>query len=283
MSNPVFDRINKDLDRGYASFGGSQPQYAQRTPQGPVSAERLEDLYAQPAAGPVQMGRLTADDVIMKFAGLFAIVLLAAGATGVLLPVQASAALVLPAILVTLVLGLVIAFKKSISVPLIVGYALFEGMLVGGVSRIYDVSFAGQNVVSTAVVATLSVFVGMFLAWKTGLIRVTDKFRRFMTLAVLGYAIFAMANFVSAWVFGSNGGWGFFAFGSPISIGVSLLAVGLAAFSLVMDFDSIDHAVRMGAPERTSWLLAHGLIVTVVWLYLEMLRLIAQLSSLGRD
>lgn len=285
MSNPVFDRINKSVD-GYAQFGGPRtqqtppPAYGQYGRQ-PMSPTELQDLYARPSAGPVQTGRVTADDVVMKFAGLFAILLVGAAVSGFVLPRSTAAVLILPAILVTLVLGLVIAFKKTISVPLIVTYAALEGVLVGGVSRIYADAF-GPGVVSSAIIATLSVFAGMFLAYRSGLIKVTDKFRRFMMLAIVGYLIFAMANLVAA-MFGGNSGWGFFAFGSPLSIGVSLLAVGLASFSLAMDFDSIDRAVAAGAPQKMSWLLAHGLVVTVVWLYLELLRLIAQFSSMSRD
>lgn len=282
MSNPVFDRINKNLD-GYAQFGGGSQtstqaprQYGQPGPQ-----PTLEEMYTRPSAGTVDMGRVTVDDVVMRFATLFGIVLVLAAATGLVLPRTTAAVLVLPAIVATLGLGLVIAFKKVISVPLIVAYAVFEGVLVGGISRIYSDAF-GRGLVSTAVIATLSVFAGMFLAWKSGLIRVNDKFRRFMTLAVIGYAIFAVANLVAA-LFGGSAGWGFFGFGSPISIGISVLAVGLASFSLVMDFDSIDRAVAAGAPRQMAWLLAHGLVVTVVWLYLEMLRLLAQLSSLSRN
>lgn len=283
MSNPVFDRINKNLD-GYAQFGGGRQTSTQAPPQYGQQAwgqSTLEETYARPSAGTIDTGRVAVDDVVMKFATLFGIVIVLAGATGLVLPRSTAAVLVLPAIVATLVLGLVIAFKKTISVPLIVAYAAFEGVLVGGVSRIYSDAF-GQGLVSTAVVATLSVFAGMFVAWKSGLIRVNDKFRRFMTLAVIGYAIFAVANLVAA-LLGGSAGWGFFAFGSPISIGISVLAVGLASFSLVMDFDSIDRAVAAGAPRKMAWLLAHGLVVTVVWLYLEILRLLAQLSSLSRN
>ncbi len=301
MSNPVFGRIDKDISSGYAQFGGAPAQqapgprgsrygqvpppqqynnpYGGSTPQDQWSSQRLEDMYQQPPASPTAMGRLTTDDVVMKFLGLFAIVLVGAVFTGLFLP-GGQATLILPAIVLTLVLGLIIAFKKSISVPLIVAYAVVEGVLVGTVSRVYANAF-GDNVVNTAVIATLSVFAGMFFAWKSGMIKVTDKFRRFMVLAVFGYMIFALANLVAAWAFRANEGWGFFGFGSAMSIGISILAVGLASFSLVMDFDAIDRAVTAGVPQKYSWLLAHGLVVTVVWLYLELLRLIAQFS--GRD
>lgn len=288
MSNPVFDRID-DVSRkgGYATFGGgrssqsqhgqpqSAPQYGQYAPQN-LDARHLDDMYNAPSAGPVQMGRVTVDDVVMKGLMLFGIMLVTAGAVAFVVPALAPV-LVLPAILATLGLGLFIAFKKSISVPLIVGYAFFQGVLVGAVSVAYGSRF-GQGVVTTAIVASLSVFIAMFAGWKFGIVKVTSKSRRIFTLAIFGYMIFALANFVAAWAFGANSGWGFFGFGSGMSILVSVFAVGLASYSLAMDFDSIDRAVAAQLPEKYSWLLAHGLLVTVVWLYLEILRLVAQLQ-----
>lgn len=297
MSNPVFDRIDGVSRKGgYATFGsrgqsaqsqypqqqyGQQPQYGQYGQPGPqdMSADQLNEMYNQPPAGAVQSGRVTVDDVVMKALGLFGLMLVTAAAVSFIVP-GLSPVLMLPAIVVTLGLGLFIAFKKSISVPLIVAYAFFQGVLVGSVTTIYGNAF-GPGVVTTAVVASLSVFAAMFAGWKFGLVKVTSKSRRIFTLAIFGYLIFAMANLVAAWAFGANDGWGFFGFGSPMSILVSVLAVGLASYSLAMDFDSIDRAVGAQLPEKYSWLLAHGLLVTVVWLYLEILRLVAQLQ--GRD
>ena len=285
-SNPVFDRIEKDSRQGYAGFGrGGAP-----TPQAPagmaatdaLSQRQLEDMYNQPSAGPVQTKRLTIDDVVMKTAGLFAIVLVTGFVAWRLTP-SFGGLLMIGGIAATLVLGLVIAFKKTISVPLIVAYALFEGVLVGSVSRFYNDFFplesgqtAFQGIVPQAVMATLSVFAGMLLAYKTGLIKVTAKFRRIVTMAVIGYAIFALVNFGYALITDSAfgiGGTG------ALGIGISLFAIGLASLMLALDFDSIDRAIASGAPEKYSWLLAHGLIVTLVWLYLEILRLLARLRS----
>ena len=287
MSNPVFDRID-DVSRkgGYATFGGGRssqsqrgsqaaPQYGQYAPQN-LDARQLDDMYNAPSAGPVQMGRVTVDDVVMKGLGLFGLMIVTAAAVAFVVPAL-SPVLILPAIVVTLGLGLVIAFKKTISVPLIVGYAFFQGLLVGSVTVMYGSRF-GSGVVTTAVVASLSVFVAMFAGWKFGIVKVTSKSRRILTLAIFGYLIFALANLVAAWAFGANSGWGFFGFGSGMSILVSVFAVGLASYSLAMDFDSIDRAVAAQLPEKYSWLLAHGLLVTVVWLYLEILRLVAQLQ-----
>jgi uncharacterized YccA/Bax inhibitor family protein len=284
-SNPVFNRIEREAERGYAGFNDRGPQPPQ--PAGPwggteqMTDRQLQDLYNQPAASPVQTGRLTLDDVVMKFSGLFALVLVFAGVGWALAP-TAGPVIVLGGIAATLVLGLVIAFKKTISVPLIVAYAVVEGLLVGAVSSTYSNIFdqpntpVFQGIVAQAVLATLSVFVGMLLAYKTGLIKVTAKFRRIMTMAIFGYVIFAVVNLGYALITDTP-----FGIGGTSGLGmlISVFAVGLASFSLALDFDSIERAIAAGAPQKYSWLLAHGLIVTLVWLYLEILRLLGRLRS----
>src|SRR6476620_9365797 len=124
-SNPVFDRIDKESRKGYAGFGRApqQPTAAAPSP-GAMTPQQLQDLYNQPAAGPVQTKRLTLDDVVMKTTGLFTIVLVMAVVGWQLSPTPFGGLVVLGGIAVTLGLGLVIAFKKTISVPLIVLYAV---------------------------------------------------------------------------------------------------------------------------------------------------------------
>lgn len=286
-SNPVFDRIEKDARQGYAGFGRggapAQPPTAGMAATDAMSSRQLQDLYNQPSAGPVQTKRLTIDDVVMKTAGLFAIVLVFAFVGWRVIPQQFSGLVVLGSIVATLGLSLVIAFKKTISVPLILVYAVAEGLLVGVVSEAYSTRFdtdpntpAFQGIVAQAVIATLCVFGGMLLAYKTGLIKVTAKFRRILTMAMIGYFLFALVNLGYALITGANFGIG----GSgPLGIGISIFAIGLASFMLALDFDSIDRAIASGAPEKYSWLLAYGLIVTLVWLYLEILRLLGRLRS----
>ncbi|MBK6888054.1 MAG: Bax inhibitor-1/YccA family protein [Tetrasphaera sp.] len=278
-SNPVFDRIEKDARTGYAGFGTAP---AQQTPYpggypGQVSDRQLQDMYDRPSAGPLRTGRVTMDDVIMKTLGLFAIVV-GVGAAGWVVS-DSNRALGqmfwIGGMIGTLILGLVIAFKKTISVPLIVGYAVLEGLFVGAVSNVFNDVY-GQGLVATAVVATLATFAGMFLAYKSGLIKVTDKFRRIVTLMIFGYAIFAVVNFIFAMI--SNTPFGFGGTGM-LGIAISIFAVGLASVSLALDFDAIDRAIRSGAPQQYSWLLAHGVIVTLVWLYIEFLRLLARMRD----
>lgn len=288
-SNPAFNRLEKDAQGGYAGFGGPGGQQMNMTSASQAStagmtAQQLQDLYSQPSAGPVQTDRVTMDDVVMKTLGLFSIVLVM-GTVGWFVSASNQSlgfALWMGGFIATLVLGLVIAFKKVLSVPLILAYAVVEGLFVGAVSQFFALYFdapntpAFQGIVAQAIMATLAVFVGMFLAYKFGLIKVTAKFRRIMTMMIFGYAIFAVVNFVYAIATNTQFGIG----GSgALGIGISLFAVGLASFTLALDFDSIERAIAMGAPKPYSWLLAHGLIVTLVWLYIEFLRLFARLRQ----
>ncbi|MGV8968568.1 MAG: Bax inhibitor-1/YccA family membrane protein [Cellulomonas sp.] len=280
-SNPVFNRIDKQIKQGgYAGFD-RQPAGTRMTGgagvQDNVTPEQLQDMYNQGSAGPVQTGRLTLDDVVMKTLGLFA--LLVAVATVSWFAVAGNPDLSLPLMLGGmfggLAVGLVIAFKKTISVPLIVLYSVLEGVLVGAISSVFEQRWPG--LVTTAVIATMSTFAGMFLAWRFGIIKVTDKSRRIFGMAIMGYLLFSLANVVASFM-GVGDGWGFGGSGL-VGIGISVLGVGLASYSLAIDFDSVDRAVAAQVPEKYSWLLAHGLIVTLVWLYLEILRLLARLRE----
>ena len=280
-SNPAFNRIEKDAQSGYAGFGGqpagaTQSASAAQAATAGMTAQQLQELYNQPAAGPVETRRVTMDDVIMKTLGLFAIVLVtgAIGWTVAEANPELGMALWLGGMIATLVLGLVIAFKKTLSVPLILLYAVVEGLFMGAVSQYFNEAYPG--IVGQAVLATLSTFAGMFLAYRFGLIKVTARFRRVMTMMIFGYAIFAVVNFIFAVVTDTAFGFGD---SGALGIGISLFAVGLASFTLALDFDSIEQAIRSGAPQKYSWLLAHGLIVTLVWLYIEFLRLFARLRE----
>jgi len=284
MANPVFDRLDKQISKGdYAGFGGGSTASRQSgggNVQDSLDSQQLQDLYNQPSAGSAQMRRVTLDDVVMKTMGLFTIVVLVGAATWYYVAAQpnkspAPLTLMLGGMLGGLAIGLVIAFKKTISVPLIVLYAVLEGVLVGAISQVFETRYPG--IVSTAVIATVCTFAGMLLGYKTGLIKVTDKSRRIFGMAIMGYLLFGLVNLVvvllgygSGFGIGGTSGWG---------IAISVLGVGLASYSLAIDFDSVTRAVNAQLPEKYSWLLAHGFIVTLVWLYLELLRLLARLRQ----
>lgn len=175
-----------------------------------------------------------------------------------------------------LVLAIVTIFKKEwagITAPL---YALAEGLVLGGISAMFEMKYKGIAI--QAVMLTFGTLVAMLLVYRTGLIKVTEKFRIGVVAATGGIALFYLAQFIL----------GFFGItfhtvnsGSPIGIGFSLLVVGIAALNLVLDFDLIEQGARYNAPKYMEWYCAFALMVTLVWLYLEMLRLLAKFR--GRD
>ncbi len=180
-------------------------------------------------------------------------------------------------------LGLANAFKKVVSPPLILAYAAVQGVFLGGISYVYDQWAQGtgyEGLVSQAIIGTLVAFVVMLTLYRSRLVKVDGRFKKIMMVAMVSYLAIALMSFVSSF-FGVGGGWGFYGVGT---LGLILCAFGvlLAAFSLMLDFDSIERGVRMGLPERESWRMAFGLLVTLIWLYLEILRLLAIIAS-GRD
>jgi uncharacterized YccA/Bax inhibitor family protein len=283
MANPVFDRLDKQISKGdYAGFDrgpAASGRNAGSGVQDSLNSEQLQDLYNQPSAGAAQMRRVTLDDVVMKTLGLFTIVVLVASASWYYVAANTtmSLPLMLAGMLGGLAVGLVIAFKKTINVPLIVLYAVLEGVLVGAISQVFASQSQYKGLVTTAVIATVCTFAGMLLGYKTGLIKVTDKSRRIFGMMLIGYLLFGLVNLVAAFM-GVGDGWGFGGSG-PMGIAISVLGVGLASYSLAIDFDSVSRAVNAQLPEKYSWLLAHGFIVTLVWLYLEFLRLLARLRQ----
>jgi uncharacterized YccA/Bax inhibitor family protein len=274
-NNPIFQRIEKDMRSGYAGFGAAQHQQVPQDRVTPMSPQQLDDLYTSPSATQVQAGRVTFDDVIMKALGLFTLVVVVAGATWVYTR-SIAPALTMPAMwggmIGTLVLGFVIAFKKTISVPLILTYAVLEGLFVGAISMVLEQVYPG--IVATAVLATVCTFAGMFVGYRTGLVKVTSRTRRIFAFAAMGYFLFSLVNVFTQAV-GWTQGWGI-GDSSGLGVIISVIGVGLASYSLAVDFDSIDQGVRAGLPQKYSWLFAHGLIVSLVWLYIEILRLLAR-------
>ena len=281
-SNPVFSKVDREIQSGYAGFGqqpqaGGAGQTAAYGVQDSMSQQQLENMYNGPTAGPRETGRVTYDDVIMKTLGLFVLVVAFAGGAWVL--TAGNPGLITPiwiaGMLVGLVVGLAIAFMKTVSVPLIVLYAAVQGAFLGAFSMVMEASYPG--IVVTAVVATLCTFAGMFIGYKANIIRVSNRSRRVFGMMLIGYLLFSLVN-VIALLFGWTSGWGFGGTG-PLGIAISVLGVGLASYSLAVDFDSIQKAVSAGLPEKYSWLLAHGLIVSLIWLYLEILRLLGRLRG----
>jgi uncharacterized YccA/Bax inhibitor family protein len=262
--NPVFNNSKAFSRKGYATFN---EQSAVPT----ATAGQLEDMYNAPPATGVDTGRMTMDDVVIKTGLMFAVLLPVAIVSYAL----ENPVLIIVGALAGLVLGLVVSFKQSTNPALILSYAAAEGLFVGGLSRFYENQWNG--VVAQAVIGTLAVFGVALAAYKSGMVRATPKFRKTVLIAMGGYLVFCLVNVVVLIAGGGDPVWGLRA--GPFGFLIGLFAVGLAAAMLILDFDFAEQGVKNGLPERYSWLAAFGLVVTLVWLYIEMLRLIAILRG----
>ncbi|MEU0810081.1 Bax inhibitor-1/YccA family protein [Streptomyces sp. NPDC005970] len=289
-SNPVFSRRGFSRDGGYAGFGAA-PQagspaaaqgnpYAQtQAPTNPYAAgdqqnltpDQLQQMYGAPPAGPLQTGRMTMDDVVMRTGMTLGTVIVAAAAAWIMeLPVAVG----FGAALVAMVLGLIQSFKRKASPALIMSYAVFEGLFLGVISQVYNERWSG--IPMQAVLGTMAVFVGVLAAYKTRLIRVNARFQRFVAAAAIGFLLLMSVNLLFA-AFGGGDGLGFRSGGMGILFGI--IGVVLGAAFLALDFKQIEDGISYGAPREESWLAAFGLTLSLVWIYLELLRLI----SLFRD
>lgn len=172
------------------------------------------------------------------------------------------------------VCAMVLTFKPKMARVLAPVYAIAEGVFVGAISKVFNTAYDG--IVIQAVGITLGVFVTMLVLYRTGVIRVTDKMRRTIISATLGIAVFYGVSLLLS-LFGMN--ISFFNSSSPMSIGFSFLVAGLAAMNLALDFDFIERGEKAGLPKYMEWYAAFGLMVTIVWLYLEILRLLAKLRD----
>lgn len=228
------------------------------------SVSTLEQMYAAPQ-------RMTVDDVIGKTALLLGLLTLTAAASWAL----ELYALAFPAALVGLVLALVVIFKKEPSPGLSMAYAAVEGVFLGAVSRLFDEAYPGIAV--QAVGGTVLCFGTVLWAYKSGRLRATPRFRKVITIAMVSIFALYMVNLVVT-LFGANA-FGFIRDSGPVGILFSVAVITVASLSFVLDFDLIEEAERQGAPEKFAWKAAFGLVVGLVWLYLEMLRLLAKLRD----
>ena len=250
--------------------------------------DKRNDSWAPPTVEPMNDGPVTRwDGGIMTVAGtasatMMLLVLILASATVTWLSIDAPA----PGEMVQIPFGWVIGGFVVGLIAVVVGsfkphlariagpiYALAEGVVLGAISRAYSEQYNG--IVLQAVGATIGVFVVMLTLYRTGVLRVTDKFRRIVIGATLGLVVFYLFSFVAGF-FGAN----LIPSGSSgMSIGFSVLVAGLAAMNLALDFDFIDKAEAAGAPKHMEWFAALGIMVTLVWLYLEILRLLAKMRD----
>jgi hypothetical protein len=175
-------------------------------------------------------------------------------------------------------LAMLMVFNPKLASYIAPAYAILEGFFIGGISAYFNTLFSTRYpaLILNAVGLTMGVALAMFLLYNFRIINVTNKLRSMIMSATMGIGLFYLIVWVLS-MFGVNMGFAFD--GSPISIGISLFIVGIAAFNLLLDFNAIETAAEMGAPKYMEWYSAFGLLVTLVWLYLEILKLLSKLNS----
>jgi uncharacterized YccA/Bax inhibitor family protein len=260
-SNPVLTRLTPETHTapapGYgAGYGSPYPP------------------YQAPPAYVAEQDRLTVDDVVVKTISLLGLTALAGIVTAVVVRDPATLIMLwLGGAIVGLILGLVISFKRIVSPALIMTYAVVEGVFLGAVSMFFESRF--QGIVLQAAIGTFAIFGVMAALYKARVIRATPKFTRFVIGAVIAASVVMLARFILSWVAPGNP----LSNGGGLSIIISLAIIGIAALTFILDFDQVEQAVAAGAPKQLAWLSAFGILVGLIWVYLEVLRLLSYLRG----
>jgi len=271
-SNPVLSRLGQAAERertaGYGPYGPSagQPGYGQPYPT----------ATGYPAAPPA-VQPMTIDDVVVKTVMLLGITGVSAVAAWNLIPDTLLGAAWIGVAVVGLVLGLIISFSRIANPVLVIAYAVIEGVFVGMVSKYYEDILGFHGIVLQAIIATFGVFFVMAALYKARVIRSSPRFARGLIAVMAGLFAVMLINFVLA-IFGVDTG---LRSNGAVGIIFSLVCIVVASLSFILDFDQIEQGVRMGLPQRYSWTAAFGILVGLIWLYLEIVRLLGYLQ--GRD
>lgn len=240
-------------------------------------AQQHNPYAQQPGYAPADVEpRMTFDDVITKTAVVMGLLVISAAVSWALIPDS----LYMPALILSALVGfvtvLLVSFRRHVSPPLVFAYSIIEGVFIGMFSKMFESIYPG--IVVQAVLATFVAAGVTLAAYKLFNIRVTPKFQKIVMLSTISFAAVLLVNFIFVLITGNTGLRGNIVGPvSLLSVGISLLAIVLAVLNLILDFDYIERGVAMGAPASESWRAAFGLTVTMVWLYIEMLRLLSYL------
>lgn len=257
---------------GQQTYGYGQPQQANYDQY----QQAQYDPYAQPGYAPVAEGdRLTMNDVIMKTGLNLALVVLGAVVSWYL------PYLMFVGLIAGLILGIVNAVKRKVSPALVMLYSVSEGLLLGGISGLLNKSYPGiaiQALLASVIVAGLTLAL-----FANGKIRATPKMTKIFMIGMFAYLIYGIVSWLGAGLFGSPLG-SLSIGGIPLGLIVGLFTVAMATYSLLLDFTNTAEAVEAGLPERESWRLAFGLTASLVWLYIEILRILMYINEMvNRD
>jgi len=269
MSNPAFGKRSFPV----ANTGSTSAMVLNGTTMTP---EKLDELYGRPSATPTETNRMSYEDTIMKTVISLVFVIIGA-VVGFTFPVLA-----LPFALVGFVLALVNIFKKQPSAPLVLAYSVAQGVFVGGLS--YIVQLNAPGIIFQALVGTAAVFGVTLALFANGKVRESKRATKIFLIAGVSYALLSVVNLVLQLTGVLTTPWGINGTdipGTNIPFGLIIgpLAILMGAYSLVMDFTSVKQGVEQGAPRNWGWKAAFGITLTILWLYVEILRLISIFRS----
>ena len=264
-----------------------QPQGAYGMPQGapygidPAQMGAYEAAMNAPSADAVDRGRMTYDDVIIKTGITFGVIVVGAVLGWMTFTISMAAAVVLAGVASIVAFGLAMAntFMKITNPALVLAYAAFEGLALGSISAAFETRYPG--IVVQAVVATLVVFGVTLALFASGRIRNSPKLARFTLIALVSFVAFRLLT-VLLELFGvidTTAIGRMTVMGMPLGVVIGVVAVLIGTFCLIQDFDRVKVGVEYGAPARAAWTCAFGLAVTLVWMYLEILRLLSYLRN----
>ncbi|MDT7728036.1 MAG: hypothetical protein QOI21_4612 [Actinomycetota bacterium] len=277
-SNPAF----RNLPKGNVAYGQYGSNVGFNQPQGGVPGYSPGRAPSGAADRP-----MTVDDVVIKTGMSLGVAL----AVGVITAIWANSQLTLNrlgevtgfssaligALIGSMIVGfglsLFIIFKQKASGPLTLAYSAAEGVFLGAITAVFEILYPG--IALQAILGTAGVFVAMLVVYKTGAVKVTPKLTKWIIGATVGVVILMLMNLLLG-AFGVNMG---IRDGGPLAIVFSLVVIGIAAFSFLLDFDMADKMIREGMPSKWAWYSAFGLMTTLVWLYLEILRLLSYLRD----
>lgn len=261
---------------GKNAFTPAAPPAPTAEQQAAMSPQALQDLYNRASATPVDTGRMTYDGVIVKTA-LTLLLVVAGGAVGFFFPVVGFVGAI-----VGFVLALVNIFKRNPSPVLVLLYAAFQGLAVGAISWYVEVALGQQGIIWQALIGTGAVFGVTLALFATGKVRESKRATQIFIIAGIGYALFSVVNLILMVTGVSTDPWGLRSaeiFGIPLGLILAPLIILMAAYSLVMDFSDIKRGVDGGAPKIMEWRGVFGIVLTVIWLYIEILRIISIFRS----
>ena len=273
-SNPVFVRSETFNGRGqnqygYETYAANGPYTGYGQPGSTRPSGNADPSTWQTGSGVSAPARMTIDSVVQKTAITLGLVVLTAALAWAALPDSLLGMAWIGGAMIGLLLSLVISFSRTVSPPLVLLYSVAEGAFIGAASKTFESYYPG--VVVGAVLGTLAAVAGTLAASKFFNISVTDRFRKFVTAAIFGFVAVSLLDFVLSFF---SADIGFNGLGTMGLIS-SVLGLGLGVLMLILDFDYVERAVAGGAPEVESWRAAFGLTVTIVWIYIELLRILA--------